>query len=310
MKVAHLILAHDAPERLGRLTAALDLEKSHSFIHIDSKSSISPFRAAVGDRATFLEKRTAVYWGHYSTIEATLQLIRHALDDARGFDRFVLLSGACYPLRSSHAQLRFYEAHPHAEFINLVQMPAVEERKPLTRLIEIMPHPGSTPMVRFSRRVLRKLRLSPTRREDAYRRVMGHLIPFAGDQWWALTRRACETIVEFMKREERVVQFMTRTFFSEEMIFQIILGNSPLRGAIRRNLTFTDWSDPAWWHPATLTARHIDALFDQDLAFPPEGWYGPGPMLYARKFSDDDRSLFDIIRARQELRDQRASALG
>jgi hypothetical protein len=43
MKIAYLILAHNNPGHLSRLTRALTAQNNAVFIHIDKKADIRPF---------------------------------------------------------------------------------------------------------------------------------------------------------------------------------------------------------------------------------------------------------------------------
>ena len=92
-----------------------------------------------------------------------------------------------------------------------------------------------------------------------------------------------------MKREARAVRFFKNTFCPDEAVFQTILGNSGLRSRIVRNLTYTDWTagGPS---PAYLTEAHL-ALFRTTSSFAGSDPYGPGEMLFARKFSDAHADL-------------------
>src|SRR5690349_19353849 len=99
MKIAYLILAHNTPNHLSRLVRALDSANAAFFIHVDRKSDISPFRKGLSQpNTTFLEDRVAVYWGDFSDVRATIELIKKALSHSFEPVYFVLLSGADYPL--------------------------------------------------------------------------------------------------------------------------------------------------------------------------------------------------------------------
>lgn len=288
MKIAYLILAHNNPSHLQCLIDAISSPSAACFIHIDKKSTLNDFHPLANEKVLFSARQVAIDWGDFSMVEATLILMRQALADPRRFDRFVLLSGADYPLRSASSIETFFSEHPAAEFINLVRMPALEERKPMNRLTDFVIRPQAPSSVRFLRKVQRKLGISAALRPRAYQRIVGHLEPYAGDQWWALSREACQYILEFVQKEKRIINFFKNTFCPDEMFFQIILGNSPFASRIQRNVTYVDWGeDITAEHPAWIREEHLDALFGSNLRFPSNGWYGAGEMLFARKFSDE-----------------------
>ena len=142
MTVAYLVAAHDNPAHLQRLIGALSSPSSKCFVHIDRKSDIEKFHGLRAHDVHITADRRSVYWADFSPIEATLVLLRAAMADPRRFDRFVLLSGADYPLRSAAAIERFFARNPGKEFIDLVAMPADGAGKPLSRLTTYVPRPG------------------------------------------------------------------------------------------------------------------------------------------------------------------------
>ena len=73
------------------------------------------------------------------------------------------------------------------------------------------------------------------------------------------------------------------------MFFQTILGNSPLRFQIRRNLVYEDWSLRGS-RPAMINEHHV-ALFEAQEKVSLNDVYGTGEALFARKFSDDSLHL-------------------
>ena len=293
MKIAYLILTHDSPRHLQRLVEAIASPSSVCFIHIDQKSDLCLFSHLESQNVVLIDSRMAVYWGDFSMVEATLMLIRQALADPRGFDRFVLLSGKDYPLHSVSYIESFFQQQPAIEFINLVQMPAEAERKHMWRLTHRMIRPQDPWGVQLIKTLTNKLRIGAVLRHLSYEKNLGHLTPYAGDQWWALSRDACQYIRNFVEKEPMIVDFFKDTFCPDEMFFQIILGNSSFfKPRIHRNITYVNWGDDIHSpHPAWISEEYLDAIFGADLSFKPGDWYGAGEMLFARKFSEEGEHL-------------------
>lgn len=101
MRIAYLVLAHNAPAQLARLVAAIKFPAADLFIHIDGKSDINPFMHMRDEGVHFLGERHRVFWGDFSQVEAILALMRCALAAGSTYTRFILLSGVCYPIRST-----------------------------------------------------------------------------------------------------------------------------------------------------------------------------------------------------------------
>ena len=282
MKIAYLVLAHNNPEHLRRLISALSSGASSFFIHVDKKSNVDPFLSMEGNNIHLTQERASVFWGDFSQVEAILVLLRSAMADRRRFDRFVLLSGTDYPLRSASSIERFFASKPDQEFINLVAMPSKAAGKAISRLTDYKIRPGDRLISRAIRKALMMAGVLPQKRD--YKTYLRDLAPYAGSTWWALSRAACDFILRFVTRETQAVDFFRNTICPDESFFQTILGNSDFRSKIVRNLTYTDWSDGRA-SPAVMTERHLD-FFRATSSFAPDDTYGGGEMLFARKFAD------------------------
>jgi len=286
MKIAYLIFAYRNPRLIRRTIDRLACEDSSFFIHIDSKCDISQFASLRDKNVFFTDKRIAVYWAEFSGVEAILLLIRQALAAPQRHDYFVLLSGSEYPLRSRQYIHNFLEENRGLEFMTMAKMPA--PGKPLSR-INTLRFPSTRPGYRFIFRVLAKLGLA----QRDYRESLGTLEPYSGITWWALTREACRYLVDFEERDRTLTEFFTNCFAPEETFFHTILGNSPFKSRMRRGLLYEDWSAEGA-HPAMLNERHL-ALFETQETVCIQDLHGPGELLFARKFSDDNLQLVQRV---------------
>ncbi|MFK4874779.1 beta-1,6-N-acetylglucosaminyltransferase [Novosphingobium sp. ZW T3_23] len=104
MRMAYLLLAHDAPEQLERLVETLLAESTEDFavIHADRRSALwhALRRRLPGScgRVHLVPDPMAVRWGHWSQVAATGKLVREAV--RLGCDHAHLLSGADWPVAS------------------------------------------------------------------------------------------------------------------------------------------------------------------------------------------------------------------
>jgi hypothetical protein len=282
MNVAYLVLAHNNPGVLERAVATLSSDDCDFFIHIDRKSDLSQFSAIRGENVHFSEDRLPLYWGEFSLVQATLLLLRGALASRRTPDYCVLMSGTDFPRRSGKYVQEFLAVNRGLEFINVAKVPA--PGKPLSR-INTLRFPRSQPLRHLAGRAWAKLGLP----ERDYRHYLGDLKPYSGSQWWALSREACEYILEFIERNPRFVKFFENVFAADEAFFHTILANSPFQSRIRRNLVYEDWSAEGA-HPAMIGERHV-AFFGEHDQVRVHDVYGEGETLFARKFSDANLGL-------------------
>jgi hypothetical protein len=283
MNVAYLILAHRHPEQLARLVRQLRSPAADLFVHIDAQADLAPFLQTVGSEAQFTATRIPIHWGDYSLVRAALVLMEEALAPPRRYDYLVLISGADYPLRSATEIENFFRENQGVEFIDSVAMPSAAAAKPLSRLTRYKGHPGPLGWcIGKGHRLLGELGLMPKARD--YKKHFGELVPYAGNQWWALTRDACLYIRKFAAENPRIMKFYENTHIPDEMVFQTILANSPFRPSMRRSVTYSDWSGGGA-NPAEIGERHI-AMFRANPRMKIDGIYGSGELLFCRKVTD------------------------
>jgi hypothetical protein len=285
MKIAYLILAHNNPEHLHRLVNYLSTADSSFFIHIDKKAPLYPFLRIQAPNVFFANQRIAIHWGEFSLVEATLLLMQQALTTPCGCEYLVLLSGVDYPLQSPRYIENFFQRNHGREFINLVQMPCEAVDKHISRLTEYQLQSTSV-LNRLLKKTVFNTRLFRRRRD--YRRFLKGLIPYAGSQWWALSREACLYILRFTDTERGICNFYRHTLIPDEMFFQTILGNSGFKQSIDDTITFSQWSGGS--SPAVLAREQLLKL---QAGFPVihEDVYGKREVLFARKFADNSAQL-------------------
>lgn len=273
------------------------------FVHIDRKSDLNEFTDIKGKNVFFCEKRIPVHWAEFSGVRAVLLLIRQALAAPQKHDYFVLFSGSEYPLQSREYVHKFFEANRGAEFMSIVKMPSAAAGKPISR-INTLRIQSDRPVYRYIVRVLARLGFA---RRD-YRKHLGNLEPYSGHTWWALTREACQYISDFEEGSPQIAGFFENTFAPEETFFHTILGNSPFKSRMRRNLIYEDWS-ALGGHPAMINEKHI-ASFEAQERVTLDDAYGFGEVLFARKFSDENLQMVDKLEEAMRRRAQRETVPG
>jgi hypothetical protein len=288
MKIAYLILAHKNPKLIKRMTEFLSCEDFAYFIHIDRKSNLNDFSLINGENICFSDQRIPVYWAEYSMVEAILVLIHRALAAPQKYDYYILLSGSDYPLRSKEYIHNFFNINQGKEYISIKKIPDRDAGLSLSK-INTLRIPSNKPILRFIVRILAKLGLA----ERDYKKYLGTLEPYGGSTWWGLTRDACEYIIDFVKNNQSICKFYEKTFSSDEMIFHTILGNSLFKPRIHRTFMYDDWSKRGA-HPALIGEKQIK-YFKENKKIIFDDVFGPGEMLFARKFSDDNIEIAQEI---------------
>jgi hypothetical protein len=161
--------------------------------------------------------------------------------------------------------------------------------KPISRFDTIR-YPSNMPVRRFAFRALAKAGLA---RRD-HKRYLGSLEPYSGDGAWALTRNACQYILDFISANPHLEGYFRHTFAPDEAFFHTILGNSEFRGRMRRNPVYAIWPGPTNGHPALIGHAHV-ACFEEQDQVSRNDTYGPGELLFARKFKDHSPDVVDRV---------------
>lgn len=266
-KTAFLILAHQRPDMVARLAARLSHPDARVFVHVDRKAEIAPFRAALGGGATFVDEaaRVRVLWCGYSTLAAILVLVTTAMAGAPEAERFVLLSGADYPLRSVDEILGALE--PDVEHIMVARRldPGGEDfldsyvARPfltdISWLNERAGHPLASALARAAERRLP--------RRKPYPLPIHH-----GAAWWALTRQGLETVMGMVRARPELLAWFRWARVPDEMLFQTLLTASPRAGRIvggdeginLHGVHYIDWQAPNPDLPRTLELADLPAM--------------------------------------------------
>ncbi len=306
MNVAYLILAHTDPPQLHRLINALDGEHASFFIHIDKKVAISPFVRMLGSRKNvrFLGRRQRITWGGFSVVQATLSLMREALNDASICDYFVLLSGQDYPIKSNKFLLDHLDKHRGREFINYVRI----RGKPFLEWKINMFWPNERFVINRILHRTRRLMLLRSVQMFLFRRggfPVGYE-PCIGAQWWALTRECVRYILCFVEKCNYFLDFYRYVHSPDEGFFHTIVINSNYGRNCGPEASYTTWPGSSYriavgGYLITYfrgTRGHADVLDEADFSI-----LRDSPCLFARKFSSSkslrlideiNRSLLDL----------------
>lgn len=303
MKIAYLILAHREPLHLSRLisrlTAGLSSSEVHCYIHLDKKADLAPFERIKNQNVTFCAERKDCTWGHISIVDATLLLLKTAMNSSQQPDYFILLSGQCYPLRTAVDIASFLKSHRDAEFIETYSFPNVEYGKPPARLGSYWIR-KSAPFLGFRWRIQRLLHFAIRNRD--FKSALAGMQPIVGSQWWALSALAVRHIDHYIQANPEFYNFCRHTDCPDEFVFQTIVGNSRFRDKISHSLTYTHWS-PGETGPDSISCSHLPDLMLRPVL---DSRQNNCPnekkeVLFARKFSD---SSLEIVKAIDQLADR------
>lgn len=230
-KICYLILAYNDPKHLYRLVSRLN-DRADFYIHIDKKSNIEPFKKIVKDfpNVILIENRVKVYWGGFSIVQAELNLIEAALNKKEPYFRYVLLSGADYPIKTTKEIYHFFEKNQDVEFIRAINLDKLENKELFGLHIDLWQkhdypwiNRSTTKTFKLFRaavnRILRNFKLPKSIRHHKFDL-------YHGSQWWALTDNCLRELMATYHTNEKDYLNFKIGFASDEKFFHTLFFNS------------------------------------------------------------------------------------
>jgi hypothetical protein len=116
------------------------------------------------------------------------------------------------------------------------------------------------------------------------RRMPYGLEPYGGSMWFCLPKKHVDYTLKYLENKPDLLNFFKHSLIPDELLFQTILMNSPLKDTILNdNLRYIDWSKKGVSLPAILTVDDADNLLKS-------------PKFFARKFDiESDKLVLDLI---------------
>jgi hypothetical protein len=239
MRIAALIQAYHRPDLLAHLIDRLSGNLWQVYVHLDKKSNAADFFHFT-PRVRSFESIYRVYWGSFSHVLATLDLMCRALEDPSN-THFYLMSGQCYPVKSDEQIAALLEAEA-GNFITMLKMPG--SHKPLHRLTRWHFHDAKA--VGIDNAALKKIAQKIFNRlpqRDIAKTLRG-MQPYGGTAWWMLNRKSASAVLSFLDSSPWYLNAFRWSLVPEEMFFQTIIAKLGIRPD-RMTPTFTKWIEGA-----------------------------------------------------------------
>lgn len=268
MKLAFIILAHQDADNVCRLASRLAREGDVVVVHWDKNNPLDIVSAVQDKLAVSIRpnvhfaRRIAVQWGRWSMVEATLSCLEELEKLAEVFDYVMLLSGADYPLKPLATLKAFLAENAGQEYIECVD-PArnqwvvqglVHERYQQYHWINWRDHPKLFSNVNSLQKKLGVKRKLPDKLEARL-----------GSQWWALTWKTLQQIIQTSRRRN-IRAFFKTTWVPDELFFQTLVGALvPQERIAGRSLTFYHFSHQG--RPLVFYNDHFNFLSQQNAFF-------------------------------------------
>ena len=282
MKLAYILLAHQHPKLIVRLIKKLITDGSVVALHYDLKAGEKDFQLIKESLSeykdfVFYADRVKVGWGEWSIIQATLNALQQLETLENKPDYVHLMSGADYPTRSETEFKQFLERNYGTEFIQAVN---ITQERWVT---------GGLSNERYEYRhyfnwqqhqKLFDWNYTVQKKFFPKRRFPENLTPHMGSQWWTLTWKSCNEILDYSKNPA-LIKFFQTVWIPDEMYIQTIVAKAAGKNRIAGNcLTLYRFNNNGL--PLVFTNGHHEYLSRQ-------------PFFFARKISPYALDLRDQL---------------
>ncbi len=245
MKIAVLVQCHKNAEQVNMLVSAFKHEHIDVFIHVDKKSTI-----VVGntDKVYFLpnEMRVDVEWSKYSQVEASLNLLKYAID-TDDYDYYWLISGQDFPLVNSDMLIDFFSTERKCNYIDISQSRnnGATKSNSLDKRNDIY-YPewmlNKKKIFHIIKRMWVELSGGYNKTYRLFRRknITGCDFYF-GSSWWCISGEFANYLIDYIDTHKEYCLFFKNCVCSDESFFQTLLMNSPYKDTRQEYPLYVEW---------------------------------------------------------------------
>lgn len=268
-KLGFVILAHENLDRVAQTIKHLRKFRCPVAVHVDAKIPHLEYeklanRFKKDKKVTFIERGNCE-WGRYSLVEAMLRGCEDMLALQKNLGHIYLISGSCIPLQPIDKLIGFLGRNKATDFIESVKVERdawgsgglLEER-----FRYFFP---------FSWRRQRKifdLSIKVQNLLGINRHIPIGIDPYVGSQWWCLTRRTVEKILNDPGRAQ-CERYFRMSWIPDESFFQTMARRHSER-IESRSLTFAKFDRQG--KPFTFYDDHAELLKFTDCFFARKIW--------------------------------------
>ncbi|NDW09230.1 beta-1,6-N-acetylglucosaminyltransferase [Dysgonomonas sp. 520] len=258
MKVAVLIHAHREPNLVKRLVACLQHPQIDVYINVDARVDISNFSDIIAD-VTFMKNRVEVVWGRFSQVQQILNSYEEILNTNIKYSHILFISGQDYPVKSMDYIVNQLSTNIEKSYLDFHLLKDSSWDRMIRQRYEywyFLPE-SDIRNKRFVKKILNRLK---------FKRKYP-LTPYYGSCWMCLTLDAVKYSLKYTSENPDFVKFNQHTGCPDELYFQSILVNSPLKDSLINNIhRYIDWSDEGK-SPKVLTMSDLEKIKNSDSWF-------------------------------------------
>jgi hypothetical protein len=271
MPHAILITAYKNIAHLKRIVHALRRPEFYFFIHIDKKSRLSGAELKELQEipnVKLVSQKYRVNWGSVEHLKTILFLSRMAFEECDS-DYFHLITGHDFPLKSPDRLCAFFERNKGKEFLTCTKLPHPNWKEGgLNRILYYHAHSVINGKSYTGKKIaggfvhLQKILGIKRRFPKDFPALYG------GGTYWSLSRECIGYIFDYLHTHPQFLKCFDYTFCAEEIFFQTIVMNSPLKeNTVNDNLRFILWEERNGNLPANLDETDYPAIAASNAMF-------------------------------------------
>ncbi len=259
MRIAHLILTYTDPKLTERMMRNMEHKDFDFYIHVDKKFDIKP-HLFLGNlpNVFFIKNRTNVKWAGYDTVKATFECIKEICNTGIKYNFINFLSGEDYPIKPVNELAKFFKENLGNEFLSYLDI----KNDWGDGLIRMEKYCFSNFSFKGKTRLENIINYIMPKRKIPY-----NMHPYGKSMFWMLSPEVAMFVVNKVEGDQKLINFFSLCWGSDEFVFQTILLNSIHKDKIvNNNYRYIDWS-LGGANPKILDESDFESIQNSDALF-------------------------------------------
>ncbi|MEG1597207.1 MAG: beta-1,6-N-acetylglucosaminyltransferase [Bacilli bacterium] len=284
MKYAIIMTVHNNPMQVRRLCKTLENPNCYFFIHVDKKTNIKEFEDILRDVQNLqIISKYKVYWAGISQVDATIELLKEALNYDIGYIFFI--SGQDYFIKTDNYLMKY--VNKNKNYMEYQKLPykkwgtdgRCNRYKYYHNIL------NSSNLINFNPRnkiykLINRILIKIQKVFKIERKFIDKHIPYSGANWFNINKQCAIYVVDNYYKYRKYFKYVQ---FPDELCIQTMVLNSMYKkDTINDTLRYIDW-ETGPEEPRILTIQDYNKIINSNA-------------IFARKFNDKkDKEILDKL---------------
>jgi len=255
-KIAYCLMVHKNPNQVAQLFKRIYTKEDFFHFQIFQTKDTPPMNVW-RDALSIEDKKNAFLFSNYKGSRCTFKQVEAILETMKFFqshqyDYFIDLSGQCYPLKPIES-IKKELGGANVAYLHHYPLP--------TKNL----HNGGLDRIYNYWFNINEFWI-PFPKIQKY--LPYDLKPYAGSNWFCLPKRFVDYALSYIIDHPKLIPYFSHSYCSDEIFFQTILMNSPLRfEVVNDNKRYIDWTKRGGPVPNVLTSEDFPKLMKSGMWF-------------------------------------------